>query len=100
MQACGVSLKRLLFPVGTGSVLGWAVTSYVMLVAVPASNQTFREITFNVIAARAEGQVKPRVFFRDFPGLTVYVRDVPTRGAGGMASSSPIRGPTFRRVSM
>jgi LPS export ABC transporter permease LptF/LPS export ABC transporter permease LptG len=82
MQACGVSLKRLLYPVGLCSVLGWAVTSYVMLVAVPASNQTFREITFNILATRAEGEVKPRVFFNDFPGLTLYVRDVPTSRCG------------------
>jgi LPS export ABC transporter permease LptF/LPS export ABC transporter permease LptG len=82
MQACGVSLKRLLYPVGLCSVLGCAVTAYVMLVAVPNSNQTFRELTFSIITARAEGEVKPRVFFTDFPGLTLYARDVPTSGGG------------------
>ena len=30
MQACGVSVARLLWPVGIISVLGWAATSYVM----------------------------------------------------------------------
>jgi LPS export ABC transporter permease LptF/LPS export ABC transporter permease LptG len=82
MQACGISLVRLLRPVGVLALTGWAATSYVLLVLVPASNQTFREITFNVIASSAEGEVKPRVFFRDFPNLLLYVRDVPPSGGG------------------
>jgi LPS export ABC transporter permease LptF/LPS export ABC transporter permease LptG len=80
LQACGVSLRRLLLPVGAVSTLGWAATSYVMLVAVPESNQAFRELTFSVMADRAEGEVRPRVFFEDFPGLTLYVQDVPPEG--------------------
>ena len=82
MQACGVSLPRLLRPVGVLSVLGWGATSYVLLVAVPDANQRFREITFGVVAARAEGEVRPRTFFEDFPDLVIYVRDVPVSGAG------------------
>jgi len=80
LQACGVSLRRLLVPVGLVSVLAWAATSYVMIEALPASNQTFRELTFSIIADRAEGEVKPRVFFDDFRDLVLYVRDVPPGG--------------------
>src|SRR6185503_4557962 len=77
MQACGISLMRLLRPVGLVAVLSWSATSYVMIVALPSANQTFREITYNVVAALAEGEVKPRVFFDTFPELQLYVRDVP-----------------------
>ena len=80
LQACGVSLRRLLVPVGLVSVLGWAATSYVMIEALPASNQKFRELAFTIIANRAEGEVKPRVFFDDFRDLVLYVRDVPPEG--------------------
>ena len=38
MQACGVSLLRLLRPVGVLSVLGWGATSYILLVAMPDAN--------------------------------------------------------------
>jgi LPS export ABC transporter permease LptG/LPS export ABC transporter permease LptF len=82
LQACGISLRRLLLPVGFVSLAGWAATSYVMLVGVPESNQAFRELTFGVMADRAEGEVKPRVFFDDFPNLVLYVRDVPAGGGG------------------
>jgi LPS export ABC transporter permease LptG/LPS export ABC transporter permease LptF len=80
MQACGVSLVRLLRPVLLLAVVGWAATSYVLLVAVPNANQTFRELTFQIVASRAEGEVRPRVFFEDFPSIVLYVREVPRTG--------------------
>jgi lipopolysaccharide export system permease protein len=82
LQACGVSLLRLLRPVAVLSFLAWTATSYVLLVALPNANQAYREITFNIVAERAEGQVKPRVFFDDFPDIVLYVRAVPPSGTG------------------
>ncbi|MEQ1572715.1 MAG: LPS export ABC transporter permease LptG [Vicinamibacterales bacterium] len=80
MQACGIGLTRLLRPVTFLTVLAWAATSYVMIVALPNANQTFNEIRFGIISARAEGEVKPRFFFQDFPDLVLYVREVPSAG--------------------
>jgi lipopolysaccharide export system permease protein len=94
MQACGVSVARLLWPVGIISILGWAATSYVMLEALPDANQAFREITYKVLAQRAEGEVKPRVFFDEFPDLVLYVRDIPPAGGWNdvfMADNTPGR---------
>src|SRR4030095_11934515 len=80
MQACGVSPMRLMRPVGVLAVAGCIATGYVLLVAVPDANQTFREITFNVIATQAEGEVKPRVFYDEFPNIVLYVREIPQSG--------------------
>ena len=82
LQACGVSLLRLLRPVGLIAVASWAATSYVLIVGVPDANQSFREIALNVTASRAEGEVKPRVFFSDFRDMVLYVREVPPSGVG------------------
>jgi LPS export ABC transporter permease LptF/LPS export ABC transporter permease LptG len=82
MQACGMSLARLLRPVGLISVLCAAATFYVWAVVVPDSNQRFREIAFNVVAQRAEYKIRSRVFFDDFPNLVLWVRDVPATGGG------------------
>ncbi|OFW36646.1 MAG: LPS export ABC transporter permease LptF [Acidobacteria bacterium RIFCSPLOWO2_12_FULL_67_14] len=82
MQACGVSLLRLMRPVALLSVCAWGATSYVLLVAVPDANQRFREITFGIVAERAEGEVRPRVFFEDFPDVVLYVREVLPSGGG------------------
>lgn len=82
MQACGVSLYRILRPIALLAVLGTAVTAWIMMEAMPRANQNYRDITFRIIQAKAESDIRPRVFFDEFPNLVLYVRDVPpnTRG--------------------
>jgi LPS export ABC transporter permease LptG/LPS export ABC transporter permease LptF len=81
LQACGVSIFRILRPVALLAVLACGATAYVMIVALPNANQTFREITFGVIAARAENDIRPRVFSAEYTNRVLYVRDVlPTGG--------------------
>src|SRR5215212_10051797 len=82
MQACGMSLARLLRPVGLISLLCAGATFYVWAIVVPDSNQRFREIAFTVVAQRAEYKIRSRVFFDDFPNLVLWVRDVPASGGG------------------
>lgn len=97
MQACGVSLMRLLRPVAVLSITAWAATSYILLDAIPSANQTYREIAFNILAQRAEGEVKPRVFFEEFTDLVLYVREVPANGGWidvFMADNRPGRPPS------
>jgi LPS export ABC transporter permease LptG len=87
-------VARLLWPVGILSIVGWASTSYVMIEALPDANQAFRQIAFNVLAERAEGEVKPRIFFTEFPDLVIYVRDIPPEGGWNdvfMADNTPGR---------
>lgn len=83
LQACGVSIFRVLRPVLGIAVIGWALTSYVIIWAVPDANQSFRELTYGIAAQRAEGEVRPRVFFEDFPNRVLYVRGIPPDGASG-----------------
>lgn len=82
MMACGVSTFRLLRPVAVLALVAWAVTSWVLIKAIPDANQASREITLQLVADRAEGEVKPRVFFEDFPQTVLYVRDISPAGAG------------------
>jgi len=81
LQACGVSIFRATRPIALLAVCAFAADQYVLLVALPNANQTFREITFNVVASKAESDVKARAFYQGFPNRVVYVRDVlPDRG--------------------
>jgi LPS export ABC transporter permease LptF/LPS export ABC transporter permease LptG len=80
MQACGISLRRLLRPVAIVAVGMWLLTSYVLIELVPDSNQKFLDGVFDVASHRAEGDVKPRTFFTDFPNLVLYVREIPPEG--------------------
>ena len=76
IQACGVSLARMLRPVLALALVAWGMTQWVLIVAVPWCNQAFREIEYNLVAQRVETEIKPRIFFQDFPNLVLYVRDV------------------------
>ncbi|MFN7914363.1 MAG: LptF/LptG family permease [Vicinamibacterales bacterium] len=80
MQACGVSLARLLRPVLLVATLGTAATAYEIIIALPNANQAYREIVFVLLATRVENNVKPRVFYEDFPNKVIYVRDIPATG--------------------
>jgi LPS export ABC transporter permease LptG/LPS export ABC transporter permease LptF len=82
LQACGVSLPRLLRPVMVVALLGWSITTYVMLESIPAGNRKYQQIIHDLISAKVETNVKPRVFFEDFPNLVLYARDVPPGGGG------------------
>jgi LPS export ABC transporter permease LptG/LPS export ABC transporter permease LptF len=83
LLACGVSPYRLLRPILALAAAATAATFYVMIEAIPDANQTFREITFQAISKRVETEVRPRVFFEDFPGWVLYPRDEPEPGAAG-----------------
>src|SRR5581483_4401651 len=81
LQACGISLLRLLRPVALIATVATVATTYEMIVALPNANQEFREITTGLVATRAETNIKPHVFFEEFPNRIVYVREtVPTGG--------------------
>ena len=76
LQACGVSVFRVFRPIALLALLACIATGYNMIVALPNANQTFREITYNIVASGAESDIKPRVFFTSFPSRVLYVRDI------------------------
>jgi LPS export ABC transporter permease LptG/LPS export ABC transporter permease LptF len=82
MQACGVSLFRMLRPVLMLALLSWALTQWVLVDLVPDCNQAFREMEYGVVAARVESEIKPRIFYEDFPNLVLYARDTSAEGQG------------------
>ena len=83
MQACGISLFRILTPLLVLAAATAAINCYLMLSVVPDANQRFREILLRVQANRAEGEVKPRVFYvGDFPDVVLYVQEVSSTGEG------------------
>ena len=94
LQACGVSPFRLVPPVAFVALVAMAATAHQIIVALPDANQTYRELVFNVIANRAESNVKPRVFYDEFPNRTIYARDVMlfrqsrSRSANGLSSDA------------
>ncbi len=83
MQACGISFGRILAPLLLLATVAAAINCWVMVDLIPRSNLAFREMVFRIVANRAEGEVKPRVFHADdFPNLVLYVQEVSQTGGG------------------
>jgi LPS export ABC transporter permease LptG len=80
LLACGVSPYRLLRPVMLFATLTCAATAYVMFEAIPDANQAFRNISWDIVSKKVENDIQPRVFFEDFPGYVLYVRDAARGG--------------------
>src|SRR5262249_4633334 len=76
MQACGISAFRILRPILLIAVLATAATAYETIVPLPDANQTFRQVTFNIVASGAESDIKPRVFYQSFPNRVLYAHDI------------------------
>jgi LPS export ABC transporter permease LptF/LPS export ABC transporter permease LptG len=76
LQACGVSVFRVFRPIAIIAAVACVATAYNMIVALPDANQRFREITYNIVASGAETDIKPRVFFTNFPSRVLYIRDI------------------------
>jgi LPS export ABC transporter permease LptG/LPS export ABC transporter permease LptF len=83
LLACGVSPYRLLRPIGIVGSAAAVVTLYVMVIAIPQANRSFLAITFDIITKRVETDVRPRVFFEDFPGWVLYAGDEADAGQPG-----------------
>jgi len=76
LQTVGVSLRRLLLPIGVLSG-GTALLTLAMTFWLgPLSVRTFRGLEEQLRASQASFEVQPRVFDERFPHLVLYVQDV------------------------
>jgi len=83
LLACGVSPYRVLRPVMLVSIAATAATLYVMIWALPAGNQKYQQIRYDILVKKAESDITPRVFFDEFPNWVFYPNDEPPAGQTG-----------------
>ncbi len=76
LLACGISPVRLLKPVLVLGLLVGGLDMYILMRATPDSNQAYRNITFRLLTEQTAADIKPRVFFTQFPGKVLYIRDI------------------------
>ncbi len=78
LRAVGVSPARLLTPVLIMAAATTAVTFYTHAVALPAANQTHRQLVFNLVLSKVRTDVQPRTFNSDLlpKRMMLYVQDV------------------------
>jgi len=83
LLACGVSPYRLLRPVLVLAAIATAATMFVMIEAIPDSNQRYRQILFEILTKKVEGEVKPGVFYEEFPNWALFPRGESEPGESG-----------------
>jgi len=76
LHAAGISLRRLLLPVGFVALLGAGATLLITFWLSPASLRTLRRLENRIISSQAPFAVQPRVFDERFPHFVLYVQDV------------------------
>jgi LPS export ABC transporter permease LptF/LPS export ABC transporter permease LptG len=80
LNASGLSLRRLLMPVGGFAMLAALATAGVTLWLAPLSLRTLHSLEEMLKASQVTLAVQPRVFDERFPHLVLYVQDVDATG--------------------
>lgn len=80
LNTLGMSMRRILLPVGLMAAGGMAATLGITLWLGPISLRTFRQTEGRLLSSQASFQLQPRVFDERFPKLVLYVHDVEAAG--------------------
>jgi len=91
LHASGISLRRLLVPVGFVAVLAGIGTLLTTFWLSPAALRTVTRLEQKLLSSQATFSVEPRVFDERFPKFVLYVQDVEaaaTRWRGVFLASS------------
>lgn len=80
LNASGISLRRLLLPIGAIAVIATIVTFCITLWVGPLSLRTLNSLETRLRVSQASSALQPRVFDERFPHTVLYVEDVSASG--------------------
>jgi len=80
LKTGGFSLLRLSLPVAVFSLAAWALSSWMIISALPAGNQAFRVSMFEIVRTKASVGLREKIFNDDFDGLVIYINNIPQSG--------------------
>ncbi|HEY6466061.1 MAG TPA: LptF/LptG family permease [Candidatus Acidoferrales bacterium] len=76
LHSCGISLRRLLRPVGFVAIAAAAITSLMTFWLSPLAYREINRLTAKLVASEAPYAIQPRVFDESFPRFVLYVQEV------------------------
>jgi LPS export ABC transporter permease LptF/LPS export ABC transporter permease LptG len=76
LHACGISLRRLLVPIGYVAAGFSLIALLITLWLSPLAVRTLRGLEEQILSSQAPFAVQPRIFDERFPGWVLYVQDV------------------------
>jgi LPS export ABC transporter permease LptF/LPS export ABC transporter permease LptG len=95
LHACGISLRRLLVPIGFVALIACGTNLAITYWLSPAALRTVRRIEGRILVSQAPFAIEPRVFDERLPHIVLYVQDVAaaaTRWRGVFLASSDGQG--------
>ena len=75
MKSCGWSFMYLLRPVLLFSFLAYITTNIIIFYALPVGNQALKQMIFDIVKTRANIDIKPNVFNRNFDNMVLMVKE-------------------------
>lgn len=75
MRSNGMSFLHLMRPVMMFSILAYLMTNVIMFYALPWGNFSFKKLVFEIVQTRANIEIKPSVFNKDFDHLVLFVKE-------------------------
>ena len=81
MKSCGWSFMYLLRPILLFSFLAYVTTNIIIFYALPAGNQALKQMIFNIVKTRANIDIKPNVFNRNFDNMVLMVKEKNSRNS-------------------
>ncbi len=75
MKSCGWSFMYLLRPIVIFSLIASIATASIIFYALPLGNQALKQMIFNIVKSRANIDIKPNVFNRDFDNMVLLVKE-------------------------
>jgi len=75
MKSCNLSFIKLMKPVLFFSFTAYFMANIIMFWALPWGNQSYKVLVYDIIKNRANVDIKPNVFNRDFKDLILLVKE-------------------------
>jgi len=96
MKSCGWSFMYLLRPILLFSFLAYITTNAIIFFALPLGNQALKQMIFDIVKTRANIDIKPNVFNRDFDNMVVLIKEKngPNGFKGVFIADSSFKGST------
>ena len=75
MKTCNWSFLELMKPVACFAILAYILANSIMFWGLPWGNNSYKVLIYDIIKNRANIDIKPNIFNRDFKNLILLVKD-------------------------
>ena len=76
LRACGMNPHRFLVPVMVFCLMGWLLTTFITMAALPWGNRSYFNLSADLARTHIDAVIKERTFIDNFDGMVLYINKV------------------------